>query len=533
MTSISSMETDSNFIDTGDLGRRGGGGLCPVSVAERTLSGWDMAGLWIALVTNVPNYYLAGSLVDLGMSWWQGIATIFLGNLVIVAPICLTAHAGVRYGVHFSVQLRAAFGVRGAFVPALLRAVVACGWCGIESWIGGQSIFLLLLPRSAASSPLAQPLSWLGTSPLELGCFLLFSVLQLAVVWKGMGAINALSRFSAPILILLVATLFAWAYAAAGSFGDMLSTPSRLSPSQFWPVFFSSLTGCVGTWASLALNISDFARFACSQADQVFGQMGLPIFQTAFTFAGLAITSATVVIFGRTISNPIELLSTINSNFFVSAIAFFGIALATITTNIPANFVAPVTMLLSLCPSAFSFATGSLLTAAISFAFQPWKLMGSSDSFVYTWLVGYSAVLGPITGIMLTDYYVLRRARLDVSGLYSDNEHGPYYYTGGYNVVAFVALAAGVAPAVPGFLHKVGAVGVTWEMFDVVYGSAWFFGVSIASLVYWALSRCCGWAGRRQRHREASSTRTEPLLCTAKSLGSSDVRKFPKITSQR
>ncbi|WOL11553.1 purine-uracil permease NCS1-like [Canna indica] len=503
------MEAADDVIDPS-----AGDGLDPIPAGKRTLSCWGMATLWVSMVVGVPTYYTAASLVELGMSWWQGVATIFLGNLVVSAPICLTAHAGTQYGVSFPIQLRSAFGVRGARVPALLRAVVACGWCGIESWIGGQAIFLLLLPISMRSSHYAKTVDWLGTSPLEIGCFLLFSLLQFAVLWKGMTGIYALGMSSAPVLVLLVSCLFAWAYAAAGGFGEMLSAPSRLAPPQFWSVFFPSLTGCVGSWATVALNISDFSRFARSQADQVFGQIGLPLFMAAYAFGGLAITSATEVIFGRPISDPLELLSRINTNFFISIIAFLGIGLAIITTNIPANFVAPANVLVSLSPSTFSFTTGSLVTAVISVAFQPWKIMGSSQSYVYAWLVGCSAVLGPITGIMLTDYYVLRRTRLHKEGLYSDSAYGPYYYTGGYNVAGFIALAAGVGPAIPGFLHEVGVLKTTWKVFDVIYGSAWFFGVFFASLVYWVLSCACSCRKAKDKACEAWAVApmAEPLL---------------------
>ncbi|CAL9147278.1 unnamed protein product [Musa hybrid cultivar] len=507
---LHTMETGDNTFD--DPGAAADG-LGPVPADKRNLSWWDVAGLWVVMVVNVPSYFAAASLMELGMSCWQGIATIFLGNLIIYAPICLTAHAGVRYGVSFPVQLRAAFGIRGARIPALLRAVVACGWCGTESWIGGQAIFLLLLPRPIQSSSYSQPLGWLGTSPLELGCFLLFSLLQFAMLWKGMAGIHALGKYSAPVLVLLVACLFAWAYATAGGFGEMLSTPSRLSPLQFWPVFYPSLTGCVGSWSGVALNISDFARFARGQADQALGHLALPLFMAAYTFAGLAITSATEVIFGQAIPNPIELLSLINTSVFISILAFLGIGLATITTNIPANLVAPANVLVSLSPSTFNFATGSLLTGFISLVFQPWKLMASGKSFVYEWLVGYSAIIGPITGILLTDYYVLRRAVLDVAGLYAESPHGPYYYTGGYNVAAFVALVFGVAPAIPGFLHKVGAVKMTWGGFDVIYGCAWFFGVFSASLVYWLLS--CGRARRKAGEAWTGGSMAEPLRLTA------------------
>ncbi|XP_010926587.1 purine-uracil permease NCS1-like [Elaeis guineensis] len=467
--------------------------LSPVPATKRTLTRWDIALLWFSMVVNVPCYYLAGSLVDLGMSWWQGVATIILGNTILLAPLILTAHPGTRYGISFPILLRSAFGVRGAHVPALLRALVACAWCGIETWIGGQAIFLLL-PRSIKNSWYAHPIHWLGTSALEFSCFILFLLLQLAILWKGMAGIRLLQNYSAPVLLLLTGWLFFWAYFKAGGFGEMLSTPSRLGPSQFWSVFLPSLTATISNWSSIALNIPDFTRFAIRQYDQIAGQLGLPIFMGLYTFIGLAITSSTQVIYGRVISNPIHLLAEIGGTFTI-VVAIFGISLATITTNIPGNFVAPANVLVSLSPSTFSFAGGALFTGFVGVAFQPWRIIESSESFVYTWLIGYSALLGPVSGIILVDYYVLRRMVLDVKALYSANPRGPYYYSRGFNVAAIGALVVSVAPAIPGFLHKVGILKATSQVFVVIYDNAWFFGIFSAAAIYWVLS-CWRWPQR-------------------------------------
>ncbi|XP_072991430.1 purine-uracil permease NCS1-like [Typha latifolia] len=475
-----SLKTDSRLI---------GNDLRSVPAAFRTLFWYDIAGLWVGMVVCVPSYYMAGSLIDLGMSWWQGIATIVCGNTIILIPLILNGHPGARYGISFPILLRSAFGIQGAYVPALFRALVACGWCGIETWIGGQAIFLLLLPSSLKLSWYAQPLSWLGISVLEFCCFLLFLLVQLGILWKGMDRIKSLEKYSAPVLILMVACLFFWAYCKAGGFGEMLSTPSRLNPNQFWPVFLSSLTASITTWSGLGLNISDFTRFANSQFDQIVGQLGMPIFMGLFTFSGLAITSSTAVIYGRVISNPVELFGEIGGSTLTVVIAILGISLATITTNIPANFVAPANALVSFSPSTFSFLGAAALTGLFSMAFQPWKIIQSSENFIYTWLVGSSIILSPIMGIMLTDYYIIRRMVLDVNALYSDSTQGPYYYVGGYNIAAFSTLIICVAPTVPGLLHKTGIIASTSEAFLAIYDNAWFFGIFSASIIYWLLSQ--------------------------------------------
>lgn len=445
-----------------------------------------MASLWVGLVVGVPAYYLAGSLVDLGMAWWQGIATVVAANIILLVPLVLTGHPGTRYGISFPVLARSAFGIRGAHIPTLLRALVGCGWYGIETWIGGEAIFLLL-PKVVKTTSFAKPLPWLGTSPLEFACFVVFWVAQLSFVWKGMEGIRQLEKYSAPILIALTSWLLIWAYVKAGGFGHMLSLSSKLSTSEFWALFFPSLTANISFWATLALNIPDFTRYAKTQKDQIMGQVGLPIFMGLFTFVGLAVTSSTKVIFGKVISSPIQLLGQIGG-LSTMILAILGISLATITTNIAANVVAPANALVNLSPSRFTFRRGALLTALLGIAFQPWRLLGSSESFVYTWLVGYSALLGPIGGIVLADYYLVKRTDLAINDLYSLSPSGAYYYSRGYNLVALAALVVGILPVIPGFLQKVGIVSSVPDVFVVIYNNAWFFSFFTAGFLYWILS---------------------------------------------
>ncbi|KAG6500890.1 purine-uracil permease NCS1-like [Zingiber officinale] len=465
-----------------------GSDLAPVPACARTFTAWDMASLWVGLVVGVPSYYLAGSLVDLGMAWWQGVATVALANLILLFPLVLTAIPGTRYGIPFPVLARSAFGVRGAHVPTLLRALVGCGWYGIETWIGGQAIFLLLpaaLKTSTAASSSLIP--WLGTSPIEFSCFILFWIAQLGFVLRGMEGIRELEKYSAPILICLSSALLCWAYTKAGGFGRMLSIPSRLSASQFWAVFFPSLTANISFWATVALNIPDFSRFARSQKDQILGQAGLPLFMGAFTFLGLAVTSATESIFGRVISDPIHLLGQIGG-LPTTVVAILGISLAIVTTNIAANVVAPANALVNLSPSAFTFRRGALLTAFLGIAFQPWRLLSSSESFVYTWLLGYSALMGPIGGIVIADYYLVKGMELDVSALYSEDPRSRYYYQGGCNAAAMAALVAGILPILPGFLHKVGILANASQAFVAAYNNAWFVSFFVSAIIYLILS---------------------------------------------
>lgn len=308
-----------------------------------------------------------------------------------------------------------------------------------------------------------------------------------------MYGIRQLEKYSAPILVALASLLLTWACIEAGGLGPMLSQPSRLSPSEFWALFFPSLTANVGSWAAMALSMPDFTRYARSQRDQVLGQLGLPLFMGSFAFVGLAVTSSTETIFGRVISNPIDLLAAIGGSTLAVLLAVPGISLAIITTNIPANVVAPANALVSLSPTVFSFKQGALLTAVVgAVVFQPWRIVDSPDSFVYTWLVGYSAVMGPLAGILLTDYHVIRARVIDLDELYSGSPEGMYYYWNGYNLVAMVALVVSLVPVVPGFLHKLGLIERLPQALTLVYNVGWFFGFFSSGVVYFVLVQCVG-----------------------------------------
>ncbi len=465
--------------------------LAPTPAEARTWSVFHMAALWIGMVVCVPTYMLAGGLVDLGMSWWQAVATVGLGNAVVLVPMIANGHPGTKYGISFPVLARASFGVLGANVPALLRGLVACGWFAIQTWIGGSAIAQLL--AALAGRPLGgEDLPLLGINAVELACFLLFWALQVAIFWRGIESIRRLESWAAPFLVAMGLALLGWAWLRADGFGPMLAAPSAFAPGgpkegQFWSVFFPALTGMVGFWATLSLNIPDFTRYAKSQRDQILGQaLGLPTFMTLFAFIGVAVTSATVAIFGEAIPDPVALVGRMGGGATV-AISLVALVLATLSTNLAANVVSPANALVNASPQRFDFRRGALVTAALALVMWPWKLIETSQGFIFTWLIGYSALLGPIGGILLADYYAVRRTRLDVDGLY--RRGGPYEYSGGYNFRALVALAAGVAPNVPGFFETAGLVGSIPRGFAAIYPYAWFVGFAISFGAYWLLMR--------------------------------------------
>src|SRR5436305_7544859 len=389
----------------------------------------SFAALWISLAACIPTYMLASSLIGGGMSWWQAVLTIFLGNLIVLVPMVLDAHAGTKYGIPFPVCCRAAFGTRGANVPALLRAIVACGWFGIQAWIGGNAIYKIL-GVFAPSLTTGAPLPGLGISGVQLACFLLFWGANVWVIYRGIDTIRFLLNIKAPLLIALGLALLAWAYRAAGGFGPILSQPSRFAPGQpqagqFFSYFFPALTGMVGFWATLSLNIPDFSRYAITQRDQALGQaLGLPLTMALYSFIGVAVTSATTIIYGKTIWDPVDVLTKF-TNPIVLVVAMFALCLATLATNIAANVVSPANDFAHLAPHKISFRIGGLITGIIGVLMMPWKLVADPSGYVFTWLVGYSALLGPTGAIMNADYFVVRRKHLKLNALYRhDAEHG-------------------------------------------------------------------------------------------------------------
>ena len=485
-----SDETRSGALSNADL--------APVSAANRTWNWWHYCALWIGMSVCIPTYTMASGLIDSGMSWSQAMWTIFLGNTIVLAPMLLNAHAGAKYGIPFPVFARASFGVLGANVPALLRALVACGWFGIQTWFGGAALYELTKQvwPGVTALPAILP-AGIGLSTGEALGFMVFWAMNVWFVVKGTESIKWLESMSAPFLIVVGLALLAWAYVKAGGFGPILSQPSKFTTAgEFTKVFIPSLTAMVGFWATLSLNIPDFTRYARSQKDQVLGQaLGLPPTMTLYAFIGVAVTSATALIFpgGQVIWDPVKLLGQIGGPLVV-LLSMVALSIATLTTNLAANVVSPANDFSNAAPRHISFRTGGLITAFVGILMMPWKLLATSQGYIFTWLIGYSALLGPIGGILIADYFLLRGRQLDVTDLY--RRGGRYEYRGGFNPAALVALVGGVLPCVPGFLNAAFPQSFpdTGPLWKGLYSYAWFVGFGISGLVYVLLMR-----GQKQR----------------------------------
>jgi nucleobase:cation symporter-1, NCS1 family len=393
-------------------------------------------------------------------------------------------------------------------VPAMLRAVVACGWFGIQTYIGGEAVKTFLLALWPGFGEIGGGASLLGLGVPSAITFLVFWALNIWIIYRGMNAVRVFENWAAPLVLVMAAALLAWVVARAGGFGPMLAAPSRFHTlADFWPVFVPSLTGMIGFWATLSLNIPDFTRFGKGQREQMLGQtLGLPTTMVAFSAIGVLITSACQAILrgvdpGK-LWDPVFILAQLTSatpppgetapliasagvRALVALVSLLGVGVATVSVNIAANVVSPANDFANLAPRRISFKTGGLITGILGIAMMPWKLLASADAYIFNWLIGYSALLGPIAGIMIADYWLLRRTELDVADLY--RPHGRYPRV---NWVAMAALLLGVLPNVPGFLKSAHVIG--WSggvmapktFFDAIYVYAWFTGFLISGVLY-------------------------------------------------
>jgi NCS1 family nucleobase:cation symporter-1 len=444
--------------------------LAPTTAAQRHWGTYNYAALWISMSVNILTYMLAASLIQGGMNWRQAVVTVFLGNTIVLIPMLLNSHPGARYGVPFPVLARASFGVRGANVAAILRALVACGWFGIQTWIGGEAISSLI----ATLAP-----GWANFPYSTAICFLAFWCINLAVILKGIEYIRFLQGISAPVLLAVGLLLLGWAYHSAGGFGPMLSAPSRFATfPDLLKFLIPALNATVGFWATVSLNIPDFTRFARSQRQQALGQaLGLPTTMTLYSLIGILVTSATVVIYGTAIWDPVQLLSRFHSPVAV-VISLVAILLATLNVNIGANVVSPANDFSNLWPRKISFRVGGVITCFMGIALMPWRLLGSYKTFILGWLGGYAAFLGPVAGIMICDYFVVRRRILLLDDLYLRD--GAYEYSGGFNWSALAALALGAGTAL---------VGLVVPALRPLYDYSWFVGFAVSFVAYYALMK--------------------------------------------
>lgn len=453
--------------------------LAPVPVAKRNWTTYNYAALWVSMAHCIPTYMMASGLIAAGMNWWQALITIGLGNTIVLVPILLNSHPGTKYGIPFPVFARAAYGTAGSNLPALMRAIVACGWFGIQAWIGGQALqtfFGAFIPGWATM--LGGPIG--GHTPTEWVSFLLFWGMNIAIIFKGMDLLRVVENWAAPYVLVMTAILLGWILYQAGGIGFLLHEPGKFATfGEFWPIFVPSLTAMIGFWATLSLNMPDFTRFGKSQREQVVGQVvALPTTMTVFAAMGILITSAAVVVFPQMNPadawDPVKLVAQFSQPVVV-AISMFTVVVATLSVNIAANVVSPANDFANAFPKYISFSTGGLITGIIGILMQPWKLLADPSGYIFSWLLGYSGGLGSIAGVLVADYWLVRRKELKLADLY--RRDGVYR---GWNFPAVVATLLGCAAA---------WIGLLVPALAVLYDYAWFVGFGVAFAAHYGMSR--------------------------------------------
>jgi nucleobase:cation symporter-1, NCS1 family len=451
--------------------------LAPVPVSMRNWTTYNYVALWMAMSACIPTYMLSSAMIAKGMNWWQALFTIMLGNMIVLIPILLNSHPGTKYGIPFPVLARASYGTIGSNLAALMRAVVACGWFGIQAWIGGHALYIFFSALIPNWEKLLGPAIG-GYAPTAWLSFGLFWVLNILIIYRGMDVLKRVQNFAAPFVMTMTALLVVWAVMRAKGLGTILSASGQLQTfDSFMPVFIPTLTATIGFWATLSLNMPDFTRFGRSQREQTIGQVvALPTAMTIFSAMSVIITSAAMVIYPGTpalqLWDPIQLIGKFDEVWLVG-IAMFTVAVATLTVNIAANVVSPANDFANAFPKWISFRTGGLITGVIGILMQPWKLIADPKGYIFQWLVGYSGGLGAIAGVMIADYWVIRDKKLVLTDLYT--EKGIYQYVGGWNPAAVVATIAGCFFA---------WIGVVYEPLKVLYDYAWFVGFLVSCIVY-------------------------------------------------
>jgi nucleobase:cation symporter-1, NCS1 family len=460
------------------------GDLAPTTPERRTWGTYDFAALWVGLSIVTTTYTLASGLIAAGMTWWQGLLTVSLGNLIVLIPMLLNGHPGTKYGIPYPVLVRSSFGIRGANVAAMARALVACGWFGIQTWIGALAVDGIMTALWSG---------WADVGPHKAIAFGAFWLIELVIILRGIEGIRFLERTAAPLLLGGSVALLIWGFDAGGGIGNVFSNSSKLvtDDQSFWTLFAPGLAANIGYWITLSLNIPDFTRYARDQKSQVVGQsIAMPLTMTAFSFVGIAVTAATVVIYGEAIWDPVALVVRLLGDLPVLLVlAMIVIVIAQLSTNMAANVVSPSNDFSNLSPRQISFRMGGVITAVIGIVSFPWKLYSDVGAYIFTWLVGYGSLLAAFGAVMIVDYWIIRKTVLDVVDLYRPN--GRYWFSNGFNLRALGAVAIGVIPVIPGFLHAAttkGGVVADPNFLDQLYRYGVFVAFGLAAVSYYLLS---------------------------------------------
>lgn len=428
--------------------------LAPSSVAERTWSTYTITMLWVGMSICIPSLSLASGLVGMGVSPWLSILNVVLGNVIILVPIQLNSTIGTKYGIPFPLFGRLTFGLKGAQIPSLLRGFTACGWCSVQAWVGGGAFAAIIgcfAPRFLDPTWTIGLPSWSGIQVTSAGTFIgyiLFMILVLWVAYNGLEQIKWVQNIGGPILVVMMILLLIWSIHYAGTAGYSFNDTMNASNNQellnqnggFAYVFLTGLMGNIAFWATMALNIPDFSRYAKNNKSQFWGQMlGMPAPMFFCALVGTQFGMSTLLVEGKAQFDPTAVFYYLDNKImvFVGAI---GVIMATITTCVAANVVAPANAIANISPSKLSYKKGVIITILMAFfVLQAWWIYGSGGAY-FNWLNAYGTVLAPVAALLIADFWIVKKQRIDINGLFGANDR--YQYNGGINWAAVISWVA-------------------------------------------------------------------------------------------
>ncbi|MCM3711418.1 allantoin permease [Sporosarcina luteola] len=451
--------------------------VLPTKVEDRKWGISNFLTVWMGSVHNIPNYIAIGALFALGLSVGQVFAAIMAASIVISAMLVLNGHAGSKYGLPFAMLLRLSYGPKGAMIPGVLRGVIsAIMWFGFQTYAGSQALSILIGKLWPTYLTLGGDWNLLGLSLPALISFLLFWLLNIALIYGGMAFLGKFTNILSPLVYIVFGGMAIWAINLAGGIGPILSYTGTGVPGNKVVIFIAAVTAVVAAWAAPIVNASDFTKLAKSTKTQAIGQtVGLIVTYLLFAVASIAIIVGSEIAFGTPIWNVLDVVARFDGTFAI-AISVLTLCLTTLSVNVTGNIVPAGYQLASLFPKTLTFKSGAIIAAITGILVMPWKLMENATS-IFTFLNIIGGILAPVTGIMLAQYFLISKTKIDLNALY-DADKGKYYYTKGFNVNAIITTI------IAGVLCLIGNV---VPVLKPLYDMSWFVGIIAAFILYTAL----------------------------------------------
>jgi NCS1 family nucleobase:cation symporter-1 len=489
--------------------------LAPTSVSQRNWTTYNITMLWVGMAICIPSLSLASGLIGMGVSPWLSVLNVALGNIIILVPIQLNSQIGTKYGIPFPLFARLTFGTIGAQIPALLRAITACGWTSVQAWVGGGAVGAIIgcfAPKFGDATWTIGLPSWGGIQTVGTGQFIGYIIFILFIGWvayTGMDQIKWIQNIGGPILIAVMIALLLWAYSIVPEgtgFMGVMSQPNDdaliAQNGGFVVCYLTALMGNIAFWATMALNIPDFSRYAKSQGDQFRGQLlGMPIPMALCAFVGAYFAQATKLAYGEAMFDPTNVFYHLENKIliFIAAIA---VVAATVTTCVAANVVAPANGFSNISPKKITYKKGVIITILLAFfILQAWWIYGSGAAY-FTWMNAYGTILAPIAAIFIADYFVCKHKRIDMMSLFKGAD-GRYWYNGGFNMAAVIAwVAAFILPLITYF----GVSGSFWTFINSI-NYVWSFVVGFVVYVVLMKTSLAGNSEVTEEEHEAFTDR--------------------------